>query len=74
MLVGWFSDLPAIASSGETSGIAQETISYHYVSEKLLKTDKPTFAEYLPRPQLTANPSFNPPKANIFHTFSGVIV
>jgi hypothetical protein len=26
MLVGWLSDLPAIASSGEASGIAQETI------------------------------------------------
>ena len=50
MLVGWFSDLPAIASSGKASGIAQETISYHYVSEKLLKTDKPAFTEYLPNP------------------------
>jgi hypothetical protein len=28
MLVGWFSDLPAIASSGEAGGIAQETISF----------------------------------------------
>ena len=37
MLVGWFSDLPAIASSGEAGRIAQETISYHYVSENCLK-------------------------------------
>jgi hypothetical protein len=43
MLVGCFSDLPAIASSGEAGGIAQETISYHYVSEKLLKTYKSGF-------------------------------
>ena len=48
MLVGWFSDLPAIASLGEASGIAQETISYHYVSENCLKRIKVAFAEYLP--------------------------
>jgi hypothetical protein len=30
ILVGWLSDLPAIASSGEAGGIAQKAISYHF--------------------------------------------
>ena len=50
MLVGWFSDLPAIASSGEAGGIAQETISYHYVSENCLKRIKVAFTDYPPNP------------------------
>jgi|LGVE01.1.fsa_nt_gb hypothetical protein len=37
MLIGWLSDLPAIASSGEAGGIAQKAISYH--QEKGLKED-----------------------------------
>jgi hypothetical protein len=28
-MVGWLSDLPAIASSGEAGKIAQKAISYH---------------------------------------------
>jgi hypothetical protein len=37
MLVGWLSDLPAIANSGEANGIAQEAISYYYISENCLR-------------------------------------
>jgi hypothetical protein len=47
MLVGWFSDLPASPKLAMAGRIAQETISYHYVSEKLPKTDKPAITEYL---------------------------
>ena len=31
ILVGWLSDLSAIASSGEAGGIAQKTTSYHLI-------------------------------------------
>jgi hypothetical protein len=72
MLVGWFSDLPAIASSGEAGGIAQETISYHYVSENCLKRINRLFTNYLPKQKLTVNSSFNPPKAKYFNN-TGVI-
>ena len=35
ILVGWLSDLSAIASSGEAGGIAQKAISYHLPMSKL---------------------------------------